>query len=79
MVVVDRDSDFCNAVRNLPGIEIVHVDYLNAEMLAPGTHAGRLTIWMEKTIDLIDTKYPTKKKVTPPKKTTTTATKIATS
>jgi large subunit ribosomal protein L4e len=72
LVVVDRDSNFCNAVRNLPGIEIVHVEYLNAEMLAPGTHAGRLTVWMEKTIDLIGMKYPVKKKATPPKKTTTT-------
>ncbi|NHJ48146.1 MAG: 50S ribosomal protein L4 [Asgard group archaeon] len=73
LIVVDRDSDFCKAVRNLPGIEVVHIDYLNAEMLAPGTHAGRLTVWMEKTMDIIKDKYPVKKKVTPAAKKPATA------
>jgi large subunit ribosomal protein L4e len=76
LIVVDRDSPFCKAVRNLPGIEVVLVDYLNAEMLAPGTHAGRLTIWMEKTLEIINKKFPVKKKPTP-RKTTSTATKTA--
>lgn len=74
LIVTDRESAFCNAVKNLPGIEIVDVKYLNAEMLAPGTHAGRLTIWMENTIKTIDEKYPVKKIVAPAtaaKKTTT--------
>lgn len=60
LFVVDRTSNFCKAVKNLPGVEVVHIDYLNAEMLAPGTHAGRLTIWMEKTIKMIDEAYPSK-------------------
>lgn len=60
LIITDRESNFCNAIRNLPGIEIVDVKYLNAEMLAPGTHAGRLTIWMEKTLKMIDEKYPVK-------------------
>ncbi|MHA1212749.1 MAG: 50S ribosomal protein L4 [Candidatus Heimdallarchaeota archaeon] len=60
LFVVDRTSAFCNAVKNLPGVDVVHINYLNAEMLAPGTHAGRLTIWMEKTIDMIDEIYPSK-------------------
>ena len=62
MIVIDRQSNFCKAVRNLPGVEIVHVKYLNAEMLAPGTHAGRLTVWMEKALAEIDSIYPVKKK-----------------
>ena len=60
LVITDRDSNFCKAVRNLPGIEIVNVKYLNAEMLAPGTHAGRLTIWMENAIKSIEERYPVK-------------------
>ncbi|NHJ87450.1 MAG: 50S ribosomal protein L4 [Asgard group archaeon] len=58
LFVIDRQSNFCKAIRNLPGVDIVHVKYLNAEMLAPGTHAGRLTIWMEKTLDMINEIYP---------------------
>jgi len=38
------------AARNLPGVDVVHVRLLNAELLAPGTHAGRLTVWTESAI-----------------------------
>jgi large subunit ribosomal protein L4e len=62
LFVVDRKSDFCNAIRNLPGVEVVHVKYLNAEMLAPGTHPGRLTVWMEKALKEINVIYPSKVK-----------------
>ena len=33
------------AAANLAGVDTVTVDALNAELLAPGTHAGRLTVW----------------------------------
>jgi large subunit ribosomal protein L4e len=33
------------AARNLAGVDAVTVSELNAEHLAPGTHAGRLTVW----------------------------------
>ena len=88
LFVVDRESNFCNAIRNLPGVEIVHVDFLNAEMLAPGTHPGRLTVWMEKSLKVVDKMYPTKTKPAPKttsstsstaKKTTTTTAKKTTS
>ncbi|MHA1556463.1 MAG: 50S ribosomal protein L4 [Candidatus Heimdallarchaeota archaeon] len=74
LFVIDRESSFCNSIRNLSGVEIVDVKYLNAEMLAPGTHAGRLTVWMEKTIDIINTTYPSKK-ITASKTKKTTAAK----
>ena len=35
------------AARNLPGVDVVQVQSLNAAHLAPGTHAGRLTLWTE--------------------------------
>lgn len=35
---------------NIPGADVVTVDSLNAALLAPGTHAGRLTIWSEPAI-----------------------------
>jgi len=60
-------------VRNLPGVEIVNVEFLNAEMLAPGTHPGRLTVWMEKTLKRVNEMYPAKKVAAKPKTTTTTS------
>jgi large subunit ribosomal protein L4e len=35
------------AARNLAGVDVVTIDELNVEHLAPGTHAGRLTVWTE--------------------------------
>lgn len=33
------------AAANLPGVDVVEVSRLNTEQLAPGTQAGRLTLW----------------------------------
>ena len=33
------------AIRNLPGVELCHVDRLNLLQLAPGGHLGRFVIW----------------------------------
>ena len=38
------------AARNLAGVDAVAVDQLNTELLAPGTQAGRLTVWTESAI-----------------------------
>ncbi len=38
------------AARNLPGVDAVTVDQLNIEHLAPGTQAGRLTVWTESAL-----------------------------
>jgi len=35
------------AARNLSGVDVVTVDQLNVEHLAPGMQAGRLTVWTE--------------------------------
>ncbi|HUU76314.1 MAG TPA: 50S ribosomal protein L4 [Methanoregulaceae archaeon] len=35
------------AAMNLAGVDVVITDQLNAELLAPGTQAGRLTVWTE--------------------------------
>lgn len=39
------------AARNLPGVDVTTVDKLNVELLAPGTHAGRLAIWTHSAIN----------------------------
>jgi large subunit ribosomal protein L4e len=33
------------AARNLPGVDVVRLAEMSVEDLAPGTHAGRLTVW----------------------------------
>ena len=35
------------SARNLPGVDVVTIDQLNVEHLAPGMQPGRLTIWTE--------------------------------
>ncbi len=39
------------AARNLPGSDVTTASELNAEHLAPGTDAGRLTVWTESAIE----------------------------
>ncbi len=38
------------AARNLAGVDVVAVNELTTELLAPGTQAGRLTVWTEGAI-----------------------------
>jgi large subunit ribosomal protein L4e len=38
------------AARNLAGVDVVTVDQLNVEHLAPGMLAGRLTVWTESAL-----------------------------
>ena len=51
LIVVSEDKGILQAARNILGVDVVNVTNLNAELLAPGTHPGRLTIW---TIDAIN-------------------------
>jgi len=42
------------AARNLSGVDVVTVDQLNVEHLAPGMLAGRLTVWTEGAITRLE-------------------------
>ena len=44
------------SARNLAGVDVVPVDQLNAELLAPGTHPGRLTVWSHSAIKQLQEK-----------------------
>jgi large subunit ribosomal protein L4e len=46
ILIVTADAPL-RAAGNLAGVDVVTVDQLNCELLAPGTHAGRLTVWTE--------------------------------
>lgn len=54
LIVVAEDRGILKAARNYPGVDVVTVDRLNAELLAPGTHPGRLTLWTEAAIERLD-------------------------
>jgi large subunit ribosomal protein L4e len=45
LIVVAEDKGLRKAAANVSGVDVALVDALNAELLAPGTHAGRLTLW----------------------------------
>jgi large subunit ribosomal protein L4e len=57
LIVVAEDKGVVEAARNIPGVEVVPIKSLNAEVLAPGTHPGRLTIWTTSAIEALSKLY----------------------
>jgi large subunit ribosomal protein L4e len=53
LFVVSKKCALNKSAANVSGVEIVTPDHLNAELLAPGTKPGRLTIYTEGAIDII--------------------------
>ena len=56
LIVVSKDDGIFKAARNIPGVDVCLVKDLNVEMLAPGGHAGRLSIWSENAIKELEEK-----------------------
>lgn len=54
LLVVTEEGTVVKAARNIPGVDIVTVNKLNAELLAPGTHPGRLTMWTSSAIENVN-------------------------
>ncbi|UCE58053.1 MAG: 50S ribosomal protein L4 [Candidatus Bathyarchaeota archaeon] len=54
LLVLTKNEGIAEAARNLPGVDIASVDNLNVELLAPGTHPGRLTVWTNSAFEKID-------------------------
>lgn len=50
LIVVGEDRGIVKAARNVPGVDVTLLRSLNCELLAPGTHPGRLTLWSESAI-----------------------------
>ena len=57
LIVVAENRGIFNAASNLLGVDVSTVKELNAEMLAPGTHPGRLTLWTNGAIERLDKLY----------------------
>jgi large subunit ribosomal protein L4e len=54
MIVVAEDLGIGKAAANLPGVDITRVEDLNADLLAPGAHPGRLVIWTKSALTSLD-------------------------
>ena len=54
LFVVSGKCALLKSGNNIPGVEIVEVKALNAELLAPGTQPGRVALWTEKAVDLLE-------------------------
>lgn len=68
LIVVSNRCELQKAAQNINGIDIAVVDSLNAELLAPGAVAGRLTVWSDKAIERLAkenlfTDHPVKREV----------------
>ncbi len=54
LFVVSKAGNLSNAASNIPGCDVVEVKKLNVEAVAPGGHAGRLTLWTKSAIEMMD-------------------------
>ena len=57
LIVIEKSKGIAAAAGNIPGVEVVQVKKLNPEILAPGTQAGRLTIWTNGAIAQLEKLY----------------------
>ncbi len=57
LVVVVNGKALVSAASNIPGVEVATIANLNTEMLAPGTHPGRLTVWSSGAIEKLNSLY----------------------
>ena len=57
LIVITENKGLQEAAANIPGVDVALVQTLNAEMLAPGTHAGRLTVWTFGALEQLNKAY----------------------
>ena len=54
VIITSDKCDLEKAANNLQGFDIVQVNNLNTEILAPGTSAGRLALWTSSAIEKLE-------------------------
>ncbi len=54
LIVVSKECSLIKSANNLPGVDVCEVKKINAELLAPGTVPGRLTLWSKGAVDLLE-------------------------
>jgi len=55
LLVIAENGGVSQAARNLLGVDVSTVNNLNVELLAPGTHPGRLTVWSRSAFEKLET------------------------
>ena len=53
LIVASSECPLLKAAKNVPGVDAVEVKAINAELLAPGADAGRVTLWTEKAVQKV--------------------------
>lgn len=54
LIVVSGNCPLITSGRNVAGVDVVPVRSLNARLLAPGALPGRVTLWTDKALEIID-------------------------
>ncbi len=54
LLVVSGPCAIMKSAKNIPGIDIIEINRINAELLAPGTHPGRLTLFTQAAVQKLD-------------------------
>ena len=54
LLVVSDECKLFKALANMPGVEVCNVKTLNTEILAPGALHGRMTIFTDKSIKILE-------------------------
>lgn len=57
LIVVAENKGIIKAGNNIPGVDVTTVNNLNTEILAPGTHSGRLTLWSSSAIEQLNKSF----------------------
>ena len=57
LLVIHQTGEVRKAVGNFLGVDVIKVNYLNSEALAPGTVPGRLTVWTSSAINYLKTLF----------------------
>lgn len=56
LIVVSKPCKLQKACENIPGVQVKNVFSINAELLAPGTQPGRLTLWTSEALNIMKEK-----------------------
>ncbi len=57
LLVIAENKGVIKAAQNIPGLKVATATNLNAELLAPGARAGRLTVWTNSAIEKLNELY----------------------
>ncbi|HHO57438.1 MAG TPA: 50S ribosomal protein L4 [Thermoplasmatales archaeon] len=57
LIIAENKENVKKAAGNLPGVDVISPDEINVEYLAPGGHAGRLTLYTLNALQKIGDRY----------------------